>query len=140
MAADTLLLEIVTPQRAVFSESVREVALPGDLGEMDVLPGHLPLMTLIAGGEVTAVTANGTRRFAIDGGFAEILSDRVTILVRSCEGAEDVDLDKARTLLTELEGRDISEGTATEQVLREHREALAKTRARMRIVEHATKR
>ena len=137
--ADTLLLEIVTPQRAVFSEQVREVALPGELGEMDVLPGHLPLMTLVPGGEVIAVTDSGSRHFAVDGGFAEILGDKVTIIVRSCEGANEVDAEKARTHLTELEAIEISPETLSNEQLREHTEALAKTRARLKIIAHATR-
>jgi F-type H+-transporting ATPase subunit epsilon len=137
--ADTLLLEIVTPQRAVFSAQVTEVALPGELGEMDVLPGHLPLMTLVPGGEVVAVTDSGRRHFAVDGGFAEILGDKVTIIVRSCEGADEVDAEKARLHLSELEAIDISPETLSNQQLREHSEALAKTRARLKIIEQATR-
>ncbi len=135
--ADKIHLQIVTPQRAAFSDVVSEVTLPGELGELGVMPGHRPLMTLIGGGEVLAETPQGQRHFAIDGGFAEILPDKVTILVRSCEGADEVDVEHARALLTELEKREISHESLSDAELREHAAELAKTRARLSIVERA---
>jgi F-type H+-transporting ATPase subunit epsilon len=138
--ADQIHLEIVTPQRAAFSEVVSEVTIPGELGELGVMPGHRPLMTLISGGEVVAMTPTGERHFAIDGGFAEILPDKVTILVRSCEGADEVDVEHARLLLAELENREISHDALSDAELRAHAEELAKTRARLSIVERAAAR
>ena len=64
MAADTLLVEIVTPERAVFSGEVSEVILPGAVGEMGILPGHLPLLTAIAMGDL-AIVENGNVRFEV---------------------------------------------------------------------------
>jgi F-type H+-transporting ATPase subunit epsilon len=138
--ADKLQLEIVTPQRAAYSGAVSEITLPGDFGEMGILPGHRALMTLVPGGEITAHGSEGVRHFAIDGGFAEILPDKVTILVRTCEGADEVDVEHARENLKRLESEEISPETLSASDLRDRAAELARTRARVAIVERATRR
>ncbi len=103
--AERLQLELVTPARRVLTEEVAEVRLPGILGEMGVLPGHTPLLTALGTGPL-AYTRDGTeRRIAIQGGFAEVLPDRVTVLATVAEFPEEIDLAAARTALTEAESK-----------------------------------
>ncbi len=138
--AEAIRLEIVTPVAAAFSDDVSEVVLPGVLGEMDVMPGHVPLMTLLNAGSVRCVTAAGDRLFAISGGFAEIGPDRVTVMVEHCEGTDDVDMEHARIELSELEKRmDVGDFASMEE-LHEENEKLRRARARIEIVEKATAR
>jgi len=103
--ADRLELELVTPQRRVLSETVDEVRLPGVLGEMGVLPGHTPLLTELGTGALAFTLGGRERRFAIQGGFAEVLPDRVTVLAAVAESPDEIDVAAARSALQESEAR-----------------------------------
>lgn len=90
---DTLQLEIVTPERRVVLEEVTELNAPGLLGEFGVLGGHEPFVTVLRSGVLYYRRAEGgeLRVLAISGGFAEIVEDRVTLLVETCESADEID-------------------------------------------------
>lgn len=103
--ADRLHLEIVTPSRRVVEVEVDEVRLPGALGEMGVLPGHIPLLTALAAGPLTYFDGSVVTRYAVQGGFAEVLPDRVTILATVAKTADDIDLVAAKTNLEEAQGK-----------------------------------
>jgi F-type H+-transporting ATPase subunit epsilon len=103
--ADRLLLELVTPERRVLSEEVVEVRIPGILGELGVLPGHTPLLTALGTGPLAYTQAGVEHRLAVQGGFAEVLPDRVTVLARVAELPGEIDLDAARRQLAEAELR-----------------------------------
>ena len=98
-------LEIVTPDRRVLSVDVDEVVLPSINGSMGVLPGHAPTLCQLDVGEVS-YRKDGERRYlALSGGFAEVLREKVIVLARTSEAAEDIDLDraqKARTVAEDL--------------------------------------
>ncbi len=95
-----LQLEIVTPERRVFSEEVEHVVLPTEaVGEIDVLPGHLPLMSMIEPGELRYGQQGATQSIAIDRGFIEVIDDTVTVLTEAAIEVEAIDtgaLDQAR--------------------------------------------
>ena len=76
-----------------------EVRLPGTLGEMGVLPGHIPLLTSLAAGPLTYFDGSTATRYAVQGGFAEVLPDRVTVLATVAEAPEDIDVNAARANL-----------------------------------------
>ena len=97
--ADRLHLEIVTPSRRVVEVEVDEVRLPGALGEMGVLPGHIPLLTSLAAGPLTYFDGSSQTRYAVQGGFAEVLPDRVTVLATVAELPEDIDVEAAQANL-----------------------------------------
>ncbi len=94
--ADTLKLEIVTPDKALVSETVEEVQVPGTNGYLGILPGHAPLITELAVGEIAYRKDGATNYLAVAWGFAEVLPDKVTILAETAERAEDVDVERAR--------------------------------------------
>jgi F-type H+-transporting ATPase subunit epsilon len=102
--SDRLLLEVVTPERRRLSEEVDEVRLPGILGEMGVLPGHTPLLTSLGTGPLAYTQGQQAGVLAIQGGFAEVLPDRVTVLARVAESPDEIDLEAARSQLAEAEG------------------------------------
>jgi F-type H+-transporting ATPase subunit epsilon len=102
---DRLLLELVTPERRVLSEEVVEVRIPGVLGELGVLPGHTPLLTALGTGPLAYTQAGVEHRLAVQGGFAEVLPDRVTVLARVAELPGEIDLDAARRQLADAESR-----------------------------------
>jgi F-type H+-transporting ATPase subunit epsilon len=103
--ANTLKLEIVTPEAKVFSDDVEMVTLPGVEGEMGIFPQHVPLVTQIVPGEV-AVRKGGEEFFlAVGEGFVEITGDRVAILADMAVRAENVDESKAEEARRRAEAR-----------------------------------
>ena len=89
-----LLLEIVTPERALVREEVDEVQVPGAEGYFGVLPGHAALLATLKIGELWYRTGQEKHYLAIAGGFVEVLPDRVTILAHIAERAHEVDIYK----------------------------------------------
>ncbi|MEO6212071.1 MAG: F0F1 ATP synthase subunit epsilon [Vicinamibacterales bacterium] len=88
-------LQIVTPERQIVQEQVDEVEIPGSEGYFGVLPGHTPLLASLAVGVLWYRKAQEKTYLSIAFGFAEVLPDRVTILARLAERAEDIDAGRA---------------------------------------------
>ncbi|NTW05150.1 MAG: F0F1 ATP synthase subunit epsilon [Peptococcaceae bacterium] len=105
MAESKQRLEIVTPQKKVFNEDVNFVVIPGELGELGILPNHAPLMTSLKIGEVRIQMDGNTTRMAISGGFAEIVKNKVTILADTAERPEDIDFERAERAKERAEKR-----------------------------------
>ena len=91
-----LMLELVTPDRAIAREMVDEVQIPGSEGYLGILPGHTPLLTTLQVGELWFRQGDEKYYVLVAFGFAEILPDRVTILAQIAERAEDIDVSRAR--------------------------------------------
>ena len=93
--ADTIKLEIVTPQATVYSEDVDMVTLPGVEGQMGILPHHVRLMTQLVPGEMI-VRKNGQVHFlAVGEGLVEVTGHRVAILTDMAVATENIDEAKA---------------------------------------------
>jgi F-type H+-transporting ATPase subunit epsilon len=90
-----LILEIVTPDRALVQEEVDEVQLPGTEGYLGILPGHTPLLTSLRVGQVWYRKGGETFYLSVAFGFAEVLPDRVRLLARIAERAEEIDVTRA---------------------------------------------
>ena len=115
--ADTLKLEIVTPEAVIYSEDVDMVTLPGSEGEAGVYPNHVPLMTKVQAGELIAKKDGAEEILAIGEGFAEITGDHVAILTDNAIGSDAIDeavVEEARAKAQKRldEGGDISEDEA----------------------------
>jgi F-type H+-transporting ATPase subunit epsilon len=98
-------LQIVMPDRPVVSEHVDEVEIPGVAGYFGVLPGHAPLLAQLTVGELWYRKGQDKTYVAIAYGFAEVLPDRVTILARLAERAEDIDVARAEAAKRRAEER-----------------------------------
>lgn len=94
--AETIQLEIVTPERLVIKDDAEDVQIPGKTGYLGILPGHAPLITEIAVGEISYHTGGQLRRLAVAWGFAEVLPDKVTILAETAERPEEIDVNRAQ--------------------------------------------
>ena len=106
MALPTQLdLQIVTPDRLLVHEQVDEVQIPGSEGYFGVLPGHTPLLASLAVGELWYRKGQEKVYLSIAFGFAEVLPDRVTILARIAERAEDIDPERAESARARAEKR-----------------------------------
>lgn len=101
--ADTLRLEVVTPSRRVLEGRASEVRIPGALGELGVLPDHTPLLTSLGTGEVTWIDGATTGRLVVQGGFAEVQPDAVTVLASIAETVDEIDVETARATLAEAQ-------------------------------------
>jgi len=88
-------LDIVTPDQLVAHDSVGTVTLPGKNGYLGILPGHAPLLTELVPGELVYTRDSIKHYIAVNWGFAEVLPDRVIVLVQSAERAEDIDVERA---------------------------------------------
>ena len=98
-------LEIVTPERALIHEEVDEIQVPGSEGYLGILPGHTPLLSTLTVGELWYRVGQVTTFLAIAGGFVEVLPDRVTILARVAERAEEIDVARAEAAKKRAEER-----------------------------------
>ena len=100
------MLEVVTPDRSVVDEEAQMVVAPGEYGEFGVLIGHTPFLTTLKTGMLRYKDkAGGERIVFINGGFAEVLPDKVTVLAESAERRRDIDVERAKTALKRAEER-----------------------------------
>ncbi|NUQ36844.1 MAG: ATP synthase F1 subunit epsilon [Caldilineales bacterium] len=96
----TLHFEFVAQDRMIYEGDVTMVILPGADGVIGVLPKHAPLMAVVSPGEVQ-VRAEGQpdQFFAVGGGFVEVRPDKVVLVARSGEAAEEIDAVRAEAAL-----------------------------------------
>ena len=98
--ADTMLLQLVSPERMLVEEQVTEAQIPALDGYIGAMPGHAPLLSALKPGGVMTYTANGqTKVLAIYGGFVEVLPDRVRVLADGAEFASEINREKAQQRL-----------------------------------------
>jgi F-type H+-transporting ATPase subunit epsilon len=103
--SNRLQLHIVSAERSLVSEEVDEVVVPGAEGYFGVLPGHAPLLAALGVGELSYRRGAETTYLLIALGFAEVQSDRVTILAEIAERPEDVDVTRAQAARQRAEQR-----------------------------------
>ncbi|MFN2435792.1 MAG: F0F1 ATP synthase subunit epsilon [Desulfotignum sp.] len=104
--AEKLMLEVVTPQKSVVSEAVDTVVAPGSEGEFGALKGHTTFLTSLKVGTLRYIDANGKEQHLfVNGGFAEVLPDKVTILAESAERNQDIDVVRAQAAKERAEQR-----------------------------------
>jgi len=89
--ANTIRLEIVTPEATVYSEDVDMVTLPGVEGQMGVLPHHVRLMTLMIPGELIVRKAGHTDFMAVGEGLVDVTGERVSILTNMAIAVDKID-------------------------------------------------
>jgi F-type H+-transporting ATPase subunit epsilon len=92
----TIQVDVVSAEEAVFSGQAKFVALPGEGGELGVLPGHTPLITRIKPGSVRIETADGGEEFVfVAGGILEVQPHAVTVLSDTAIRGKDLDEERA---------------------------------------------
>jgi F-type H+-transporting ATPase subunit epsilon len=133
--ARRFLLEVVTPERLLFSQEVDEVIAPGVEGEFGVLAGHAHFLTTLKVGELRYRIADAVHYMSVLWGYAEVTPTKVTVLAEVAEKAEDIDVDRAQTAVEEAERRLEMGGLPSE--VEAARVSLEKARLRRRIAERA---
>ena len=98
-----LHLEIVTPEKKIFSDTVEDVYLPGSEGEMGILQLHAALVTSLAPGELRYRKGSETVELAIGSGFAEISDNKLTVLTDQALGEDEIDEDATQKAIERAE-------------------------------------
>ena len=129
--ADTLKLEIVTPDGKAYSQDVEMVTLTGAEGEMGILPHHVRLMTQVLPGELVVRRAGNEELLAVGEGLVEIEANRVSILTDMAIPAESIDEAKAEEARQRAEAR-LREKLSAEQVASTNA-ALTRSLAQLRV-------
>jgi len=132
-----LTLEIVTPDRALATEQVDEVELPGAEGYFGVLPGHTPLLAALQVGEMWYRVGQEKTYAAIAFGFAEVLPDRVTVLAHVAERAQDIDVERAERAMKRAQERISRAPAQTDIDFERARVALMKSLIRLQVASKA---
>ena len=89
----TIQFEIVTPEKSVLKDSITQVTLPTEAGEITVMPDHIPLVSNLRPGVIAAKNKdNQDIVMSVSGGFIEVIKDKIIILADTAERAEDIDL------------------------------------------------
>ncbi|WP_042883551.1 F0F1 ATP synthase subunit epsilon [Cupriavidus necator] len=93
----TILVDVVSAEASIFSGQAKFVALPGESGELGILPGHTPLITRIQPGAVRIEKEDGSEEFVfVAGGILEVQPKHVTVLADTAIRGGDLDEAKAQ--------------------------------------------
>ena len=103
--AGTFMLRVVSPEGNVLKEEVEFVVLPGEAGEIGILPNHAPLIAALDSGVIRYTMQGLTKRMAISGGFFEVVENKATVLADTAEPGEMIDLDRANAAKERAENR-----------------------------------
>ena len=123
---------VVTPEKTLFDEWVDFVALPLFDGELGVLPGRAPLIGRLGFGELRTKVGADVHRYFVDGGFAQVRNNVVTVLTQRAIPAAQID---ATAAARELEALD-KHTVVTDAEYAEHIKAVARRRGMIRVAEH----
>ncbi|MDH5559372.1 MAG: F0F1 ATP synthase subunit epsilon [Deltaproteobacteria bacterium] len=103
MTQNILQVEVVTPQKVLVEDQAGYVTIPGIMGELGILPGHVPLLTEIKSGVLSYRVNGQTKQVAVHHGYAQVFKDRVTVLGKVAELAEDLDSERAKAAFLKAE-------------------------------------
>ena len=123
---------VVTPERALLDETVDFVVLPMYDGELGVLPGRAPLIGRLGYGELRIRRGAETRRFFVDGGFAQVRANTVTVLTARALKPDEINEAAAQQALQAAQTP-----ATTPQAQEAHYKAQERARAQLRVKHHA---
>ncbi len=118
-----LKLEIVTPEAKVYSDTIDSVVIPTVEGEIGILPGHIPLLTRVADGELRVSKGAEVTHLAIGGGFAEIDGDTIRVLAEQAITEEKIDVNAVEAAMKRAE-QEIREAKTLDPQQLEHLQEL----------------
>jgi len=101
--ADTLHLQVATPERQLVDEQTARVEIPGKNGYLGILPDHAPLLSELGAGVLTYSSESQDKFLAIEGGFVEVLNNEVRVLAERAEFGREIDFEQARQQLAEAQ-------------------------------------
>ena len=101
----SLTLRVLAPDQSVFDDTADEIILPSTTGLLGVLPGHISMVTAIDFGVLRVLKNGNWNSIALTGGFAEVESDEVTVLVNKAEMGKNIDSLKAEVELEQAKSQ-----------------------------------
>jgi F-type H+-transporting ATPase subunit epsilon len=120
-----LTLEIVTPEAKVYTDTIDSVVIPTVEGEIGILPGHIPLLTQVAHGELRVSKGAETQFLAVSGGFAQIEGDTVRVLAENAITEEKIDENAVETAMKRAE-QELATAKALDPQELEHLQSLVR--------------
>ena len=120
-----LILEIVTPEAKVYSDTIDSVVIPTVEGEIGILPGHIPLLTQIENGELRITKGAVTQWLVVGGGFAQIDGDTVRVLAENAITEEKIDETAVETAMKRAE-QELKEAKHLDPQQYEHLQSLVR--------------
>jgi F-type H+-transporting ATPase subunit epsilon len=85
-------IDIVTPKGSILDTSATVVTVPSVLGEMGLMPGHLPIIAALQPGRLTVESAEGDHVFAVDRGFVEMARDHINVITEAALKPDEIDI------------------------------------------------
>ncbi len=134
----SIRLDIVTAERAVYSEDVEMVIAPGVQGQLGILPRHTPLMTTLQAGELRIKKDGQEVSLAISGGFLEVRPDKVVVLADSAERADEIDVSRAEEARSRAQERLNEQGKGVDEARTEA--SLGRSLVRLKVADMARRR
>ena len=136
----SIRLEFVTPERPLAAEEVDEVVLPGEDGDFGVLPGHAPLLAALRIGMMWYRKGSEKHYAFLNGGFAEVVPERVSVLAQIAERAEDIDEARAEAAKRRAEERLAKAAAINDADYEAARLSAMRAIARLQIARHTRRR
>lgn len=131
MAESTFQCSVVTPEKAVLDTEAEFVSFPAHDGEIGILPGRSPLLCRLGIGPMRVRTEAGEQTLFIDGGFAQMVDNRLTILTEQAKDPSELDRGAAKEALVAAEATTASD----ERSFLERQAALERARVQLRMTE-----
>ena len=129
MAEATFHCSVVTPERAILECDASSAVFPAHDGDVGILPRRAPLLCRLGTGILRVKTEGEERKFFIDGGFAQMVDNRLTLLTEQARGSDEVDLKTARQALKDAQAMSTDDGYDDRQA------AIQRARAQVKLVE-----
>ena len=110
-----LKLEIISPKEKVFSTEAKQVVLPTESGEIGLLTGHIPMVTQLELGALKVINDSSQEIFAIKGGFAQLVSDTISILTDEAVATSDLEATEIEQSINAVEKKLADSESASEK-------------------------
>ncbi|MEI6378055.1 MAG: ATP synthase F1 subunit epsilon [Candidatus Falkowbacteria bacterium] len=137
MSAPLMQFEIITPERIVLREEINGLTVPTEMGEITVLPGHIPLVSIVKPGVIIVHREAGDQGvLATSGGFLEVLEGKVVILADTAEMASQLDEERIKEARAKAEALKQQASNTDDVSFTEASAMLEKELARYKAVKH----
>ncbi len=126
-------LEIVTPEKKVFDETIDSVTVPTATGEVGILPNHAPLISSLKSGILSFNHKGVNEKMVVSGGFVEVSTNKVSILTDIAEKVDEIDTETARADRENAEKALSGTWSGTEEDYEAEKERLERAQARLSL-------
>lgn len=126
-------LEIVTPEKKVYDETVDSVTVPTATGEVGILPNHAPLISALKSGILTVSNKGVSEKMVVSGGFVEVSANKVSVLTDVAERADEINTEAARAELAEAQKNLSGSWSGSEDEFAAEQERLERAQARLAL-------